>query len=527
MNRIRWYGPSIVLLLATLLVMVAAPRVAQQIAWAGADAHISLVRDNLSKNPSLSELSESFRKVAEVVEPSVVHIQVSSRQRGGRSSGITEDDLLKKFFGPHGFRFDRRGGRAVPREEQDPDEDLERYNVPKVIGSGSGWVYNTQGHIITNNHVIDGADTITVRFHDGTEHTATVVGVDPKTDIAVLSIDNGDLHPATLASEPVEQGNIVFAFGSPFGFEFSMSQGIVSAKGRRLGIVKQGGYENFIQTDAAINRGNSGGPMTNIYGQVVGMNTAIATRSSGFQGLGFAIPVEMVQSVVTQLIDQGKVSRGYLGIYIADLPSKLAQTFGYDGQGVLVEDPIEGGPSQEAGIRRGDIITSVDGRKVTSSDDLRHHVASLAPGSKLSVEVYRDGQVKTFEVVIDEMPEKSASAVRKGAVDSPADSPAQDDQRQLRKLGFESLATFTKDLSSRYSVKFVPGVFVKAVRPDSAAEAATINSGHVITDVMGVKVESVEELVAELNKADLTVGVRMSVLDGEMERFVLLELPED
>ena len=195
----------------------------------------------------------------------------------------------------------------------------------------------------------------------------------------------------------------------------------------------------FIQTDAAINRGNSGGPLTNIYGHVVGMNTAIATRSSGFQGLGFAIPVEMVRNVVEQLIETGKVVRGYLGIYIADLNPKLAKTFGFDGAGVLVEDPIEDGPAEKAGIQRGDIITKINGEEVKRADELRHIVAAHAPGTELDLEIFRNKEFITIEIVIGELPDRASAKASKEESDAQAREIDREDWRILKKLGLQSV----------------------------------------------------------------------------------------
>lgn len=522
MRRIRWHGPSVILLVTTLLAILAGPPTA----WAQTNAQITLVRDSLSQNPSLAELSNAFQKVAQVVGPSVVHIQIAVKQRGHFRGTSEEENLLRRFFGPHRFKLDPRDPPENNTDEDEAEEDLDRYNVPRPLGNGSGWVYDSDGHIITNNHVVKDADELTVRFQDGSERKATVVGTDPKTDIAVIKVEHDDLHPATLATEPVDQGNIVFAFGSPFGFEFSMSQGIVSAKGRRLGILSQGGYENFIQTDSAINRGNSGGPMTNIYGQVVGMNTAIATRSTGFQGLGFAIPVDMVRQVVDQLIDKGTVSRGYLGIYIADLNPKLAKTFGFEGAGVLVEDPIQGSPGEKAGVQRGDIIFKINGNSVASADQLRHTVASFAPGTTLKLDVFRNGQRMTLPITLGELPEQITTINRLNGAGDEADSPDKSDQRFLRKLGIDSITTLTQELAQRVNVKFTPGVLVRSIRAGSAAEAGGIASGHIITAVMGTGVTTVDQFMAELKKHDLTTGIRLSMVAGEIERFVLLELPD-
>lgn len=517
MRRVRWYGPSILLLVTTFLVMVTGPRLARHIAWAQEDVKILRVKDSLARNGTLAELSQSFRQVVQAVEPSVVYIQVSSKRRGNGPGGALEEDLFKRFFGPD----------ALPRDREDGgrDGEMDRYNVPQTYGSGSGWVYDNLGHIVTNNHVIDNADVITIRFQDGSEREATIVGTDPKTDIAVLKIEGGDLHPASLAQDQAEQGDIVFAFGSPFRFEFSVSQGIVSAKGRRLGILdNKQGYEDFIQTDAAINPGNSGGPLTNIYGQVVGMNTAIATRSGGYQGLGFAIPIDMVVNIVEQLIATGKVSRGYLGIYIADLDPKLARTFGYEGEGVLVENPIDGGPAIKAGVQRGDIISHIDGHKVGSADELRNLVAGLPPGTTLDLEVFRAGEQLELEITIAELPEQVASA---GTKRDPFEVRDEQGRELLRKLGIESATALTEEIAERLDIEFQPGVVIQSVRRGSVAAAGRLAPRQVITAVMGAPVDSVEQLVTELRKHDLSSGVRISVFERDVRRFVLLELPNE
>jgi len=528
MRPIRWYGPSVVLLVTTLLVMILGPQMARKIAWAQADGHIQLVKDTLSNNLSLAEMSDAFRMVAQAVEPSVVHVSVKQRARAHPQRHPNEE-LLKRFFGPN----KHWGNPGDGEDDSKQNDSLDRYNVPQVLGNGSGWVYDTDGHIITNYHVVKGADVITVRFHDGTEREAQVVGKDPKTDIAVLEIDDNNLHPATLADEPVEQGDIVFAFGSPFRFEFSMSQGIVSGKGRQLGILNRrgsdgsviAGYENFIQTDAAINPGNSGGPLVNIYGQVVGMNTAIATRTGAYNGLGFAIPVPMVHHVVEQLINTGKVSRGYLGVFITDLDPKLGRTFGFEGKGVLVENPIEDSPADQAGIKRGDIITKINSQAVNNADDLRQRVADYPPGTTLSIELYRMGEeLLTIDVTIGELPDRIASA---SGMDSGGTDPANDEGIELlRKLGLQSVTAYTEELANRLDIDFTPGVIVKSVRPNSAAAAVGVAKKNIITAVMGTPVKSVQDLVDALSEHDLTKGVRVSILDDNLPRFVLLELPE-
>ncbi len=523
MRSIRWYGPTLILLITALLVMLAGPGAARRIAHQYDETRIQLVKETLAQNPTLEELSNAFKKVATVVEPSVVHIQVYARQEAGANRGgapTLRDEMLRRFFG------DRIPPELMPEEAPrgEPNDDLDRFNVPQQYGNGSGWVYDNQGHIITNNHVVEGADKIMVRFNDGSERQATVRGTDPKTDVAVLKVEGGNLHPASLAPNAVDQGEIVFAFGSPFRFEFSMSQGIVSAKGRRLGIIGGGGYENFIQTDAAINPGNSGGPLTNVRGEVVGMNSAIATRTGSYNGLGFAIPVDMVQRVADQLIAKGKVARGYLGVYIEDLDARMARTFGFEGQGVLVaQPPIAGTPAEKAGMKRGDIITSVNGRDVASADELRNYVATLEPEKSVPVTIFRNGKIEKLDVVIGLLPDQIAAAGREA---TPNGDGTATEAQILRKLGLESVRTFTREMATQARTTFTPGVLVWTVRPGSVAASQMIRRGSIITDVMGTAVTDAEQLATELAKHDLTKGVRLSIRDGDIDRFVLLQLTE-
>ncbi len=530
MNRIKWYGPTVLLLITMLLVLVAGPQVVRNLAHSYEGAQIFQIRENLKSSPSLAELSDSFKQVARVVEKSVVSITVYSRRPaaavGRANPELTpemEEELRRWFFGPEG-----RGTQPQPPARPAPQQNFEDYDVPQPTGNGSGWVYDEGGHIITNNHVVEGADRIVVRLFDGTERDATVVGTDAKTDVAVLKVKGEKLHAAKRAASSVDQGEIVFAFGSPFRFDFSMSQGIVSAKGRQLGILRGNqGYESFIQTDAAINPGNSGGPLTNIYGEVVGMNTAIASRTGQYNGLGFAIPIKMVTNVADQLITSGKVSRGYLGVFIRDITPQLARSFGYDGRGVLVENPIDGSPGQKAGMRRGDIITKVDGTDVATADDLRNYVAGLRPGTKVAVDIYRlenpadlKGSIVKVELVIGEQPDTVAALRPTPGLPAPqVDEAAQ----TLGKLGLE-IEGNTQAIAKQLGSKFIPGVIVKRVRPGSAAEAAGLAPRMVIIDVMGIAVTDEKSFLAEMVKHDATKGIRISVMDGDSPRFVLLEL---
>lgn len=524
MNRIRWYGPTLVLLLTVIAVMVLGPWTARRITWAQTDEQVQLDREALGNSDFLETLSGSFRRVADSVKHSVVSIEVLSR-REGRGA---RPDLFRQWpFMPD------------PREQPEEEQEQENFpwDPPQQRGNGSGWVYDEQGHIITNNHVIARADEIRVRFSDGSSYTAEVVGTDERTDVAVLKVDGDNLHPAKLAAEPVEQGEIVFAFGSPFRFDFSVSQGIVSAKGRQLGILGRAGYENFIQTDAAINPGNSGGPLTNIRGEVVGVNTAIASRTGTYNGLGFAIPAAMVQDVADQLINEGEVRRGYLGIYIRDLDDVARETYqreGFEGEGgVLVLDPIEGSPAADAGIQTGDIITAVNDEAVEGTDDLRNLIAGYKPGAVVELTVFRGGETITREVTLTELPNEGQLSRGGGGSDDPAGPTNEQAVRTLRMLGVESVQTFTPGLAERNDLEHLPGVLVREVRPGSLAAAQGMRPGMIITGVMGTAVENAEQLTEQIDQFGPGDALRMRVAEWDAAagtyrtQLIFLKLPNE
>ncbi len=532
MSRVRFYGPSLVLSAVLAAMLLGGPFMMRELAWAQQDAQVDHARKQLRNNSPLAQLSQAFRDVARAVEPSVVHIQVSRRLSdipGHGGGDMSPEDMLRRFFRDR-YGLPNPGEQSPQAPDATPDENpqgYERFNPMQPSGSGSGWIYqHTDGakYIITNNHVVKDADQVMVKFYDKTERIAEVVGTDAQTDIAVLKVENGSLHGAKLADELVAQGDMVFAFGSPFQFEFSMSQGIVSGTSRQLGILGQMGYEDFIQTDAAINPGNSGGPLTNIYGEVVGMNTAIATRTGSFNGIGFAIPTPMIRNVAGQLIEEGKVTRGYLGVWIKDLDEKLARSFGYEGQGVLVEDVVSAdSPAAKAGLEGGDIVTQINGQPVRTASELRGSVALLPPGGKVNMKVFRDGKVRDVTVTLGEQPTNMAEAARGGG-DETAKIP-NDQLEPLRQLGLTGVATLTKELAADAGVEFTQGVLVREVRPGSAAAMQGLRPGVVILEVAGKSVTSVEQLAEVLSKLNLADGVRMRVMLDGVRRFVFLELP--
>lgn len=544
MSRIRWYGPTVVLLITVLFIMVLGPGVARQIAYTQTQARVQFVRDSLTDSPFLAELSDSFRKVSQVVEPSVVAIKVLARADSNPHDTIRRlrPDLdLEDFF----KQFEDR--EAVP---QPRDDRYDKYQPLQPIGSGSGWVYRYHNpadpskyddYIITNHHVVRNADQIKVRFNDGAEYEAKVLNSDERTDVAVLTVNADNLVPVSIAREDVQQGDIVFAFGSPLSFDFSMSQGIISATGRELGIirVKGGGYENFIQTDAMINPGNSGGPLTNIYGEVVGMNTAIAAgngpRTPGngtFVGLGFAIPVDMVADIANRIIEDGSVRRGFLGIALPaeELDARMAKTFGFEGKGVLVSDVNPGGPAEQAGIKRGDIITRIDKRPTPTIAILRGTVAEYKPGVEVAVELFRDGEMMEVDVVLGEFDPTSAADPAPQVEDATADA---EGMSTLRKLGVTGIQDFTETTAEQLGVEHFPAVMVTSVRRNSVAATESLQRGMLITHVMNEPVSTVDELVDAIERYDIAEGVRVSVKAWDpgshtfLSLFVVLQLPAE
>lgn len=499
MTRIRWYGPTLLLLVTVVIAMVLGPGIVQRIARSYESARIAQVRKDLAEDPTLSTLSEAFKDVATVVRPSVTSIALQSRDRLASSPA---------------------SGRMVN------------------LSNGSGWVYryfpdpegdlaNYRDYIVTNHHVVEDlvvgrAERAVVRFDDGGEYRAKVVGTDQASDVAVLEIDRREMEPAALATGPAKQGEIVFAVGSPFQFEFSMSQGIVSATGRRLHDSRiNSSYENFIQTDAAINPGNSGGPLTNVRGEVIGMNTAIAIEgnpAATFSGLGFAIPIDQVVNVVNKLIETGEVRRGYIGVFIYDIDFATAREMGFDGKGVLCE-PLEGGPADDAGVKLGDTITHVDGRSVATAEELRIAVSSHPPGSTVPIRVWRRGRTMTLQMQLAETPDLSA---RRSTIRDPFGQ--SDDRVEIASIG--EFGSYTPAIASRLGRPYTPGALAVQVDPDAADDTPGLLPMLVISRVDGVIVHDVQTFANAMSKikpgpVTLTVKQWDAAGDG---RYVQREL---
>jgi len=444
----------------------------------------------------LDRLSERFRAVAKRVKPVVVAIGVSQTVE---SSGnpLWGDEFLRRFFGPY---FEDRGGRGGR-----PRRFLRQ-------GLGSGIIVDSDGYILTNNHVVENADEITVRLADGREFDAEVIGTDPPTEIAVIRIKAGYLSAAQLgSSKSMEVGDWVLAVGSPFGLEQTVTSGIISATGRYgVGITD---YENFIQTDAAINPGNSGGPLVNMNGEVIGVNTAIASRSGGYMGVGFAVPIEMAREVMQRLREKGTVVRGWLGVGIQPLTKDMAESMKLeDNQGVLVSEVFDDGPADKAGIQTGDVILEFGGKRVASPAELQAAVAWTEPGTRADIVVLRDGKRRTLKVKV-ETRSGQPQVVARTRPGEPA---------QIADLGIE-VSGVTDEAADRYGYERGQGVLITSVDASGVGARAGLREGMLILQVAGKKVITIAELAAALAKADLAKGVPMLVREGDRQVFILVK----
>lgn len=443
---------------------------------------------------ALEELSNAFAAVAEKIKPSVVSITSAKRVTTARW-GVSpfKGHPLREFFGPQSF----------------PDGANPKSDGFVQQGSGTGFVVNKDGHIITNHHVVRDADEVTVKMASGKTYRAEVVGADSKTDLAVLKIEGArDLVPAPLGSSGnLRVGHWVVAAGNPFGLSSTITAGIVSAVGRtQVGIAE---YEDFIQTDAAINPGNSGGPLVNLKGEVVGVNTAILTRSGGYMGVGLAIPVDMAKTIMDSLIEHGRVVRGWLGVNIQDLNDGLAKSFGYEHTaGALVSDVVDGAPAAAAGLKRGDIITHLAGVPVKDVATLRLHVARTKPGTKVPVKLFRDQARRTVEVQIGELPEE-ATASAKALARTDLNMSVQSLTPVLaRRLGYEDA---------------LQGVVVTKVAPLGFAARAGLRPNDVIIGVGGQPVSDERDFKRAIGEQDLESGVRLDVRRGSARLFLFLQ----
>jgi serine protease Do len=439
---------------------------------------------------------QGFTSVAKQSMPAVVNISSTKtvRERNRDLSPFFNDPFFQRFFGDQ-FR------QQVPREQREQS-------------LGSGVVVRSDGYILTNHHVVDGADEVKIAFSDGRETTAQIVGTDPKIDIAVLKVDEPDLPALPLGdSSQVQVGEIVLAIGNPFGIGQTMTMGIVSATGRGgLGIED---YEDFIQTDAAINPGNSGGALINVRGELIGVNTAILTRGApGNVGVGFAVPIEMARRAMDQILEHGKVIRGFLGVSIQPVTPAIAEAFGLeDAGGALVGDVTDDTPASRAGIRKGDVVLELDGRPVDDPRDLQLRIAEESPGTTVNLTVYRDKRERQIRVTLAELPgdEGFTAEASREAADS-------DD------IAVEDL---TPEIARRLDLSpETKGVVVDGVQPGSDWAQAGIRRGDVIQEVNRQSVETAGGFSRALRESDKR-SVLVLVNRAGRTSFIVVERSEE
>ncbi len=427
-----------------------------------------------------------FVTLAKKVGPTVVNVStVQTRKASGEIPGSGDDpfsEFWQRFF-----------GGQMPRGPQ------------RQSGLGSGFIIDRDGTILTNYHVVDGADKITVTLSDGQSYTGKVLGKDQKTDIAIIKIDaNQDLPMVNLGdSDQLQVGEWVMAIGDPFGLDHTVTSGIVSAKGRHIG---NGPYEDFIQTDASINPGNSGGPLVNMRGEVVGINTAIFSQSGGNIGIGFAIPTNLVKDLLPQLRTKGKIVRGFLGATIQKVTPEIAETMGLkQAQGALVADLTKDGPAERAGLKTGDVILALDGKQIKDSADLPLQVAKLAPGKTVQARVMRDGKELTLPIKVGEVKESEVVASTKTG-----------------DLGL-AVQKMTPDIAAELGLERTEGVVITEVTPGSAADDAGLQRGDVIAEVNRHPVRTVADFDRETAKTGKDRSILFLIRRGGGSLFLALK----
>jgi serine protease Do len=462
-----------------------------------------------SEKPAVSQTQEasapqacvpvSFAPLVNKVKGAVVNISTTkiiktnpSMQQMGPMG-----EQFKQFFGPH--FFEQFMGPQGPQEY-------------KEHALGSGFIINKDGYILTNNHVIAGMTDIRVITDNGDQYTAKIVGADPQTDLALLKVTpKKPLDVAYLGdSSKVEVGDWVVVIGNPFGLDHTVTAGIISAKGRRL---SESNYDQFLQTDAAINRGNSGGPVFNLNGEVIGISTAIIAPSIG-QGIGFAIPINVAKTIIPQLIEHGKVVRGWLGVYIQNITPDLAESFHLkrDQKGAVVSKVVKDGPADKAGIKQGDVIIKFDGKEVKSADDLPWIVSNTPIGSKVDVRILRQGKEKTITVTVKELPAKAEVAS--------AAAPKEENVSE-KKLGI-TVSNITPDVQREYNIQIDKGVVVTNVAEGSPADMAGIEKGDIIKQVNQKNIDNIGDYSKILSSVKKDEMVSLLITRGNANIYVAM-----
>jgi serine protease Do len=451
-------------------------------------------QDHAQGVQTLRSMSDAFVHIAGTASPAVAFIEVESKV-SARNTGMPDfgegPDPSMPFF-----RFFERPGQ--PNRPMPPQ--LRR-------GQGTGFIVSPDGYMLTNGHVVDGAERISVTLGDGREFQAKLIGVDKPTDIAVIKVEDGELPYLPLGdSDELKVGEIVMAIGNPFGQRNSITQGIVSAKGRNgVGITD---YADFIQTDAAINPGNSGGPLLNLDGEVVGMNTAILSRTGGSLGIGFAIPINSIKDIKDTLISGKSVERGFLGVNIQDVDSGIAEHFNAKpNQGAIVADIVADSPAEKSGLQRGDIVTEFDGKPVKDAASLRNMVAMTTPNEPVDARILRNGNEQTMSLTVGKRDEDQIAALR-GDAEAPAE------------LGM-SLQNLTPDLAQQLGLDAENGVVISEVHPGSAADRAGLEPGMLILEVNREPVGNVAQFRKFFTESEKE-SVLLRVADNDGTRYVIV-----
>lgn len=452
----------------------------------------------ITKNTESQHVSElhdiySFADLVKKLKPSVVNISTTNKiKRRVIPFPFDDNNPLDEYF--------RRFFGNSPQQEYEQK------------GLGTGFLISKDGYVVTNNHVVSKADDIEIIMEDGNKYSSKVIGTDPNTDLALLKIDKtGDFPFVRFGnSDDSEIGDWVLAIGNPFGLGHTVTAGIISAKGRVLGL---GNYDDFIQTDAPINPGNSGGPLFNLEGEVVGVNTAIISRG---QGIGFAIPGNLARSIIDQLKDSGKVTRGWIGLYLQKLSPEIAEAMGIDeNSGILVADVFPNSPSEKAGLRRGDLITSLNGEPVNQITEFAGKVAMKSPGTKVDLDIVRNSQKKKVTITVEEMPETEKKS------QDESESP----HVETGSIGL-NVIDVTPDLARRYNLPIDRGVIITSVLSGTVASEAGFMRGDIIVSINRQQIHNIQDYTKIIDSLKENETALFLVQRGSNTFYVGLKIPD-